>query len=95
MQIGQKLRIFSDREPFVRSTKLFFFRESDRFIYNFVVGDPSGREADFRRLHLLAGQHSLARQLSNFILFCKYRRRQDHCGNYKFAQLLSKIDELI
>ncbi len=46
-----------------------FIGESDRFMYNRVAGDPSGREADFRRLHLLAGQHSLARQLSNFFIF--------------------------
>jgi hypothetical protein len=45
------------------------FLQADRFMYNRVAGDPSGREADFWRLHLLAGQHSLARQLSNFYYF--------------------------
>jgi hypothetical protein len=48
-----------------------FVRRTELCTYNRVAGDPSGREADFRRLHLLAGQHSLTRQLLNFfILFC-------------------------
>jgi hypothetical protein len=46
-----------------------FVRRTDLCAYNRVVGDPSGREADFRRLHLLADQHSLTRQLSNFFIF--------------------------